>query len=91
MSNQENADHKSNVHNLVMKALELAGSQSVLSREMGVTRSAVYYWVRHGTNPGARTVLDLTAFIKASSRKKRNLPNNANGTDVPGASADHEV
>lgn len=48
---------------LVLKAVELAGSQSSLSRAVGFTRSAVYYWVRHGTRPGPKAVLALHAFI----------------------------
>lgn len=67
MSEQKSADRisKDEGHTLVLKAVELAGSQSRLSRAMGVTRSAVYYWVQHRTSPGPRTISKLLAFIDA--------------------------
>ncbi len=42
-------------HALILKAVALAGSQAKLARAVEVTRSAVYYWVRHGTQPGPKT------------------------------------
>lgn len=41
-------------HALILKAVALAGSQAKLARAVDVTRSAVYYWVRHGTKPGPK-------------------------------------
>ncbi|MHB8366476.1 MAG: hypothetical protein ACYDB0_05555 [Acidithiobacillus sp.] len=65
MFEQKPVDHVRQPHELVLKAVELAGSQSRLSRAVGVTRSAVYYWVQHGTRPGPRTIRELRAFIDA--------------------------
>lgn len=65
MSEQKPIDHVRPPHEIVLKAVELAGSQSRLSRAVGVTRSAVYYWVQHGTHPGPRTIRELRAFIDA--------------------------
>ena len=42
-------------HALILKAVALAGSQAKLARAVEVTRSAVYYWVRHDTQPGPKT------------------------------------
>lgn len=43
-------------HHLLLEAVALAGSQAKLARAVEVTRSAVYYWLRHGTQPSPRTV-----------------------------------
>lgn len=42
-------------HALILKAVALAGSQAKLARAVGVTRSAVYYWIRHGTEMGPKS------------------------------------
>lgn len=86
MPDQKSVDHVRPPHELVLKAVELAGSQSRLSRAMGVTRSAVYYWVQHGTHPGPRTISKLLAFIDAPDelrgRMTAKVPTPSEGGDA---------
>lgn len=57
----------------IQKAVELAGGQSAVARELRISPQAVGAWVRNRKIPPTR-VLQLESLAAAGARKKRRKP-----------------